>query len=270
MHTEMRVADMRFLFFQLNIWLCLLSAAMVAITGVALGVAPLSVGGGLLLAPLLFYFIYVEDRRGVTAEDEVNQPYRTKLVRRYQTELLVTELLALLGYELVVCLLVFRTGTANVSDLLFAQIPLVVLGSYGWLKRYPTLDSIGVGFTWAFVAVFSVVAATPQPYSLDGVTVFAGWFLITAAGVESRNIQDITGDSQANKTTLAGYLGPNAASLLVRLLKAGGVVVFWVVAGAFAAGLVLCYLLVLSVFRRLTRLHKGGPASETTQKSAGG
>lgn len=191
-------------------------------------------------------------------------------MRRYQTELLVTELLALLGYELVVCLLVFRTGTANVSDLLFAQIPLVVLGSYGWLKRYPTLDSIGVGFTWAFVAVFSVVAATPQPYSLDGVTVFAGWFLITAAGVESRNIQDITGDSQANKTTLAGYLGPNAASLLVRLLKAGGVVVFWVVAGAFAAGLVLCYLLVLSVFRRLTRLHKGGPASETTQKSAGG
>ncbi|MDS0243662.1 MULTISPECIES: UbiA family prenyltransferase [Haloferax] len=266
----MRVADARFLFFQLNIWLCLLSAAMVAISGVAMGVDPRSIGGGLLLAPLLFYFIYVEDRRGGTAEDEINQPHRTRLVRRYQTELLATELLALLGYELVVCLLVFQTATANVSDLLFAQVPLVVLGSYGWLKRYPTLDSIGVGFTWAFVAVFSVVAATHQQYSLEGVAVFFGWFLITAAGVESRNIQDITGDTRANKTTLAGYLGPRTASLLVRLLKAGGVVVFWVVSGTFVAGLVLCYLLALSVFRRLTRLHRRNASSETGQHSTHG
>ncbi|EMA08243.1 UbiA family prenyltransferase [Haloferax denitrificans] len=266
----MRVADARFLFFQLNIWLCLLSAAMVGVSGLAMGVDPRSIGSGLLLAPLLFYFIYVEDRRGGTAEDEINQPHRTRLVRRYQRGLFVTELLALVGYELVVCLLVFQAGTATASDLLFAQIPLVVLGSYGWLKRYPTLDSIGVGFTWAFVAVFSVVAATPLQYSLDGAAVFFGWFLITAAGVESRNIQDISGDTHANKTTLAGYLGPRTASVFVRLLKAGGVAVFLAVSGPLVAGLVVCYLLSLSVFRHLTRLHRRGPSSETSQSTARG
>ena len=50
-------SDLRFLFLKLNVWLCLASALMVAITAGALSIPLEADGIGLLIPPLLFYFI---------------------------------------------------------------------------------------------------------------------------------------------------------------------------------------------------------------------
>lgn len=249
----MNVDDARFLFLKLNIWLCLASALMVAITAIALEIPLSAVGLGVALPPLLFYFIYVEDRRRVSAEDEVNQPHRTALVRAYQLPLLVTEAVALLGYEGL--LLWFVLSRPDVGAVAFAlgHLPLVVLAVYGHLKRYPTFDSLAVGSTWAFVVVFAVVVATPQPFTWDLGGVFLSWFFITFAGVESRNIQDIDGDITSDKTTLAGHLGPTVTTAFVGTVKSLGVLTFWMLFGWFVAGLVVGYLSVVRLFRSLTR-----------------
>ncbi|SEL49805.1 UbiA prenyltransferase family protein [Haloferax larsenii] len=249
----MSLHEIRFLFLKLNIWLCLASSLMVAISATALSIPLSSVGVGLVLPPLLFYFIYVEDRRRVAPEDEVNQPYRTELVRRHQFALLVTELLALLGYVALLGMFVLERPDLGVEYLAFGHLPLLVLLVYGHLKQHPTFDSLAVGATWAFVVVFSLLVSTTVTIGWELGSVFVGWFLIAFAGVESRNIQDIDGDSKSNKTTLAGYLGRKPTIALVGVVKSLGVITFWVVSGRVVAGLALCYLVVLRLFRALTR-----------------
>ncbi|WP_410766772.1 UbiA family prenyltransferase [Haloferax sp. DFSO60] len=230
---------------------------MVAISALALSIPLASVGVGLVLPPLLFYFIYVEDRRSVSPEDEVNQPYRTALVRRYQSALFVTESVALAGYTVLLGLLVLERPDLGVLYFLLGQLPLGVLVIYGHLKRHPTFDSLAVGATWAFVVVFALVVSTTQRVSWELVGVFLGWFFITFAGVESRNIQDVDGDTQSNRTTLAGYLGRRLTIAFVAVMKSLGVVTFWVVAGRFVAALALGYLLLLRLFRTLTQREDG-------------
>ncbi len=250
----MKLADLRYLFLNLNVWLCLTSILMVVVTALALSTSVSSVGPGLALPPLLFYFIYVEDRRNVSSEDRINRPRRTQLVEQYRRGLLVTEVLALAGYELLLAILIWSSPVPPIPWLLLGQLPLGTLFAYGSLKRYPTFDSIAVGTTWAFVIVFSVLLSTaPRPITIDVGTVFAAWVLIVFAGVESRNLQDVEGDEQTDKTTLAGYLGARKTRALEATLKTTGVIVFWSVAGAVVAALVVVYLLLLRLFRQITR-----------------
>lgn len=243
----------RFLFLKLNIWLCLASGLMVAISALAMSIPLASVGVGVLLPPLLFYFIYVEERRNVSPEDAVNHPHRTTLVRRYRRGLLVTEALALLGYEGLLMWFVLRRPDIGIAYFGLGQLPILVLLAYGHLKRHPAFDSLAVGATWAFVIAFSLAIATPQgiTWKLEGIVL--AWFLIVFAGVESRNIPDTEGDTQTDRTTLAGYLGPESTTALVVLLKALGVIVFWTLSGILVAGLALGYLVLLRLFRMLTR-----------------
>ncbi len=249
------MSGLRFLFLKLNVWLCLASALMVAITAMALSIPLEAVGLGLLLPPLLFYFIYVEERRSVSPEDELNHPRRTALVRRHRTALLATELVALVGYEALLAILVLSRPAGGVVPFALGQLPLVVLAAYGRLKRRPMFDSLAVGATWAFVVVFSsVVAASPGAIrDLGGV--FLAWFLVAFAGVESRNVPDAEGDTRADRTTLAGALGRRPATALIILLKSAGVAVFWVVSGTVVAASALGYLALLRLFRTLTRLE---------------
>jgi len=261
------MSSLRFLFLKLNVWLCLASALMTAITARALSVPLDAVGAGLLLPPLLFYFIYVEDRRSVSPEDELNHPRRTTLVRRYRRPLLATELLALAGYEVLLAVFVVSRPTVGVAYVVLGQLPLVVLAAYDRLKRRPTFDSLAVGTTWAFVVVFSVVvsASTGPVQGLAGV--FLAWFLIAFAGAESRNIPDADGDSRADRTTLAGALGRRRAAGLIILLKSAGVAVFWVVSGAVAAASALGYLALLRLCRTITRRETA--RSETPENGFG-
>ncbi|MEA5387387.1 hypothetical protein VB773_15650 [Haloarculaceae archaeon H-GB2-1] len=80
--SELR--DLAGLFFQLNVWLSLVTIVMVSITAMALHVPPREVGVGLVAPSLLVYFVYVTERRSVPDEDVINHPYRTWLVRKYR------------------------------------------------------------------------------------------------------------------------------------------------------------------------------------------
>lgn len=242
-----------YLFFKLNLWLCLTAVIMVVASAVALSIPLRSVGSGFLLAPLLFYVIYVEDRRSVSEEDRINNPHRTRLVERYHDQLLATEIVAFVGYELLLVVQLAGTPGRGVGYFLVGQLPFVVLAVYGSLKRYPTFDSLAVGGTWAFMIVFSLLVSTPIELSTDLLTVFVGWFLITFAGVESRNTLDLDGDTAVDKTTLAGYLGREATLRMERIMKAIGVGIFWYSGGHWAAGIVVGHLLLLRLFRAITQ-----------------
>ncbi len=247
-----RLWPLSYLFFKLNLWLCLTAVIMVAASAVALSVPLRSVGSGFLLAPLLFYVTYVEDRRSVSDEDRINNPHRTRLVERYHDPLLGTEIIAFGAYELL--LVVQLAGVpGGVGYLLLGQLPFVVLALYGSLKRYPTFDSLAVGGTWAFMTVFSMVVSTPIEPSTDLLPVFGGWFLIVFAGVESRNTLDLDGDAAVDRTTLAGYLGIRATLRMEAVLKATGVGIFWAIGGLPVAGLVLGHLLSVRLFRVITQ-----------------
>lgn len=245
--------DLRYLFLKLNVWLCVASVLMVVATALALSISLPSVGVGLALPPLLFYFIYAEDRRNVSSEDRINHPRRTRLVQKYRRGLFVTEAAALIGYELLLLLLIQSSSVAAIPAFLLGQLPLGILFAYGHLKRYPTFDSVAVGGTWAFVIVFSVLISTGQAVTADVGAVFAAWFLIVFAGVESRNLQDVEGDEKTDKTTLAGYLGRRNTKTLEAILKATGVFVFWTIAGVVVATIVVVHMLVLRLFRCLTK-----------------
>jgi hypothetical protein len=240
------------LFFKLNLWLCSMSVLMLVVTAHALGIDFSAVGLGFALPPLLFYFIYVEDRRSVSPEDYVNQPIRTALVTRYRRGLLVTELIALVGYEGLVIYYVVGPPRQSLWFLLLAQVPFAVLAAYDSVKRVPAGDSLAVGTTWAYANVFAVVVSTGLPLSTSVGLAFLGWTSIVVAGVESRNVHDASGDATAEKTTLAGYLGPRMAKALEAVLKAVGVVLFWLLSGPVSACLVVGYLLGLRSCRGLT------------------
>lgn len=249
----MRRFDLVYLFLKLNVWLCVASIVMVVASAVALSIPLSAVGVGALLPPLLFYVIYVEDRRRVSSEDRTNQPYRTQLVEQYRRGLLATELLALAGYEILLLSLLPSHSTTAVGFVLLGQLPFGVLAAYGRLKRYPTFDSVAVGATWAFVVVFAVLVSTGRDLSRDVWIVFGAWFIIVFAGVESRNIADVEGDARAGKMTLAAYLGTTPTRALEALLKATGTGVFWYAFGAAVAAIVVAYLVFLRAFRVLAR-----------------
>jgi 1,4-dihydroxy-2-naphthoate octaprenyltransferase len=241
-----------YLFLKLNIWLSFTSTLMVVATAMVLSIPLSTVGIGLALPALLFYFIYAEDRRSPSPEDRINQPYRTQMVEKYQTQLLVTEIAAIGAYELIVIFLIQSTPSVGVIYFGLAQLPLVVLVVYDQLKQYPTFDSLAVGGTWSFVIVFSATISTAHPISPELVITSLAWLIIVFAGVESRNIQDIEGDTETRKTTLAGYLGKQNTRYMNVSLKTLGVLIFWALSDPLTAGIVITYLLLLQAFRALT------------------
>lgn len=236
----------------MNLWLCPLSVLLVAITAFSLGVPLSAIGIGLAIPPLLFYFIYVEDRRSVSPEDWVNQPTRTAVVEASSKGLLLTEIIGLLLYELILIYYFFTRPQAPVWILLFGQVPFVVLVLYDRFKQVPSADSLAVAGTWTFIGMFAVVVSTGHGFSVDVQTASLGWFLIVFAGVESRNIQDVNGDTDSEKPSLAALLGVKRAKGLEVGLKLAGVAVFWSFAGAAVAAMVIGYLLVIRGFRALT------------------
>ena len=244
--------ELTYLFLKLNIWLSFTSTLMVIATAMALSIPLNEIGIALALPALLFYFIYTEDRRNVSPEDRINEPYRTQLVEKYQTALLATEIAALTAYEGIVVFLIYTTPAIGPVYLLLAQLPLAVLVAYDQLKQYPTFDSLAVGSTWSFVIMFSTVIATATPITPQFFIVTGTWLLIVIAGVESRNVRDIDGDNETEKTTLAGYLGKRRTEFMNVTLKTISLGVFLVTTGVLTTLVVLLYLIFLQVFRELT------------------
>lgn len=238
---------------QFNLWLCGTSLLMVAATALALSIPLSAVGVAVVLPALLFYFIYVEDRRAISPADRMNNPRRSELMERHQSAMLATELVALTTYELLLVRQYLTHDHVGLKMLFLGQLPLVVLAMYSALKRVPTFDSIAVAATWTFTILFAVAVGTPLEFSTDLVAVTVAWFLLVFAGVESRNVHDIPGDTDADRKTLAGHLGPRYTRYLAVGLKTAGVLLFWAVSTLPVVVLVCTYLVLLRVFRSLTR-----------------
>ena len=241
------------LFVLLNIWLCLTSLLMVAASAIAVGVELRAMGLGVLLPSFLVYVVYVQDRRSPARADRINQPRRTLLVERYQQELFLSVLVALVGYQALLAGLVLSTAEIDPIFFILGQLPFAVLFYYHQLKQYPGVDSLVVGFTWAFVIVFTVVISTGISVSPELLLVFLAWFIMVFGGVESRNISDRTGDRTCGNATLAVILGARTTKLLEIALKTLGVAVFWIVGGIHAMATVIVWLLLLRICRRTER-----------------
>lgn len=260
----MRVLDGFRLFLSLNIWLCLTSVVMVGITAIALSAGLASVGVGLVLPALLTYVVYVHDRRVIKHEDWINQPHRTALVERYQRGLFRSEVVAFLSYQGILLFLVTSNPTAGIGYVALGQVPIGVLAVYDYLKRFPIVDSLVVGSTWAYVIVFTVLVSTGDSVSTEAAIAFASWTIIGVAGVESRNIRDLEGDVRVDKRTLPTYIGAKRTKVVERALKSVGVVLFWYISNVVVAGLVVGYLALLWLFRTLTTKYGTGDVSDAS------
>lgn len=241
------------LFLVLNLWLAPAAILMVAATASTLGVSLAEISVGLYLPSLLVYVVYVRDRRRISGEDLINHPDRTRLVEKYDAPLHASEVFVFLAYELLVFSNVPWWTRAGVVSLGLYHLPLAVLYWYSRLKGTPGIDSLAVAVAWATLVVTTVLAFAPVGFSGSVLVVFLTWVAVVFAGVESRNANDIDGDEQFGNPTLASALGRRRTKLLERILKFGGLVVFWRFGGVRAVVLVSCYLLYLRVSRSLSR-----------------
>ncbi|QKY19545.1 hypothetical protein B4589_003820 [Halolamina sp. CBA1230] len=240
------------LFLTLSIWLAVASVLMVAVTAIALGVSLEALGWGLYLPAFVVYAVYVRDRRAVSDDDWLNHPTRSRLVTRYDGPLRATELVAVVAYEgLLVASLPLHRPDGLVA-LAVAHLPFVVLVVYLQLKTVPVLDSLTVAVTWSSLIVATVVAVGDVALSASVGVAFLAWTLVVFAGVESRNVADVTGDEQVDHGTLASRLGATRTRLFAVGAKASGAGFFWVVGGPGVVVLLGCYFAYLSGFRWLT------------------
>ncbi|WP_455449415.1 UbiA family prenyltransferase [Natrinema thermotolerans] len=241
--------------FLLNLWLCIGAVLMVCITAITLDIPLSAIGVGILLPALGVYVIYVEDRRNISPEDRINNAYRTALVERFDTPLLYTSLASIVIYQAIT--LFFAIDLASTSRtglaLLIAQLPLVFIYTYDDSKRYPFIDSAYVAVVWAVLIFLPIFLSTTLRVTMPTVAVFMAWFAIIFAGVESRNVNDITGDDEVNRATVASILGPHRTKYLVLSLKTAGLGTIYGLGGVLPALLTVVYLLYLSLFRELTR-----------------
>lgn len=239
----------------LNIWLCIGAVLMLVVTMMVLDVPLSTIGVGLLLPALAVYFIYVEDRRQISPEDRINDTYRTALVEQFNRPLFYTSLASLFVYQIIT--LFFAVNSLPISHavvaLLVAQLPIVFVHTYDYAKRYPIVDSSYVAVTWAVLILFPIFLITPQQVTVATVGMFVVWFSVIFAGVESRNMNDIAGDDEVDRTTVASILGPTQTRYLVLGLKAAGVLIIYTLGGVLPTLLTVLYLLYLRFFRSLTQ-----------------
>jgi len=252
-----KFTDYIHLFFQLNVWLCLLSAVMVVATATALSIPLSDTFPAVVMPPLLFYFLYLEDRRRITTDDRINHPHRSHLIKKYNTGIVITELAALISYEALIAAHIpadVTTIPVSIGMFLLGQTPIAIIVIYDSLKAsHVALDSATVALTWVFAIIYPLVITTDHVFHQPTLLVSLGWFLIVFAGVESRNIKDIEGDRKAGKPTIATKLGPKYTSGLVFTFKITGVLIFWEVAADILAPLlVVGHLAALRLFRALT------------------
>ncbi len=237
----------------INVWLSLSSVLMVVASAIAIGVELWAVGVGLLLPSLLVFVVYTQDRRSVDPEDEINHPYRTRLVERYKRTLVASEAVAFLGYQTLLIWLVVMTPDVGPVFILLGQVPFVVALGYTRSKRYPGADSLLVGATWAYVVVFTITVSTGLVPGPELLGLFVAWLVMVFAGAEARNIPHRQGDRESGRPSIASRFGPRRTRPLEVALKISGVGLIWVIGGIWATLVVVVWLLFLLLCRRVER-----------------
>lgn len=240
------------LFVSLCLYLPVNCVLILVISSLVVSDSPFAARLGFVTLPFLMTFIYTFDRVSISEEDRINNPYRTALVEKYRREILALGAVSLLLFELSLVIPLAQYGAVGAAYVALGHLPIAILYAYDRVKSLPLpLDSITVGFTWSFAVVYVFAFIAPGSLSgAEGLTLLVGWFLIVFAGVEARNTEDIEGDREAGKITLAVLFGKTRATWLARGLKATGGAVLAVVAGnPLVLSLVAVHVLSLSLYR---------------------
>lgn len=259
--SKYSASDLSDLFVSCSLYLNFNSVLILTISAVYLGGGYFAAREGIVTATALMTLIYVVDRLDVTEEDEINNPGRTALVRKYYTELVALAALTFGLFELSLIVTVFSPDLSGIGALALAHVPLAVLALYDEIKtvRLP-LDSLAVAFTWGYMLVFIYVFVSPLSVGVtDGVGLFCGWFLIVFAGLEARNAKDVEGDREAGKVTLASQFGCRRTKQAEVALKSLGALILVALSTSFVVlCLLACHLGSLWFFATLETNFRGG------------
>lgn len=204
--------DLWYLFRQLDLYWVVLAVVYLWVSEQMLGVGPLV---AYVAAPSLICVAYTLDRRKYDAEDEVNAPFRVELVERYSSYLRGLEALALVCFYGAIAYHV-ATGSSGALQALWvivlSHIPVGVLFAYSELKGFFAVDSIAVGFGWAYLLTVYPVVFSPESLPTEAILVtFGMWFILYFGFSEYGNIFDIEGDRANGNLTVAARLGVQGA-----------------------------------------------------------
>ncbi|WP_336338444.1 UbiA family prenyltransferase [Haloarcula brevis] len=165
-----------------------------------------------LVAGLLTFAVYGNDRLADLETDAKTAPARTAFVRRYQDGFYV---LAALAYGLAVALsavggpLTFGLSLLpGVVWILYARDLLPSLsGDTPRLKDVFLLNSLLVAGAWALAIVFLPLAFAGAPVTPAVGVVFLFFVLATFVNTEVPNVRDLEGDSEIGVRTLPVVVG---------------------------------------------------------------
>ncbi|WP_302083644.1 hypothetical protein [Salinibaculum rarum] len=241
----------------LNLWLACLSALITTTTGIGLALPLRQILPATALPPLVFLFMYIEDRREITPDDHINHPIRTQLIEQHTTTLRFISTIAIVGYLLLTTTLAICAHGISPTTLVYillAQTPIIFTAVYDSLKHsVPGVDTVAVAGTWVITTTYPIGLTATIPLSPHLFSIGLGWFCIIAAGVESRNINDIEGDAETDRETIAARLGATTTARLVVAGKALGVILIGIPAPTLLApALATLHIGLLRLFRHLT------------------
>lgn len=224
------------LFIYTSAYLALVAVAEVVVVTELLGL-PMTTAP--VVAGLLTFAVYGNDRIADLETDAISAPRRTAYVRQYKEVLYV---LASLCYGLAVALAVLGGPAAFTLSLLpgavwilYAQDWVPNLGvTFRRLKDIAVVNSVLVAGAWSLVIVFLPVAFAGGAITPGVGVVFLFFFLATFVNTEIPNVRDVEGDRRIGVDTLPTVFGVRRTR---HLLYGVTVLTAAVVGGAVAVGL---------------------------------
>lgn len=191
-----------------------------------------------IVAGLLTFAIYGNDRVADVETDQQTTPARAAFVKRYHRLLYTVSAVA---YGLAVALAVLGGPAAFALALVpgivwlgYAQSVLPSFGGARRLKEIFVLNSVLVAGAWALVIVFLPLAFASGQVTPDAGIVFLFFFLATFVNVEIPNVRDRVGDREIGVKTLPVVFGVEGTRYALYAVTA---LVATMLGAAFASGL---------------------------------
>jgi 4-hydroxybenzoate polyprenyltransferase len=192
-----------------------------------------------LVAGLLTFAVYGNDRVADVETDAKTAPGRAAFVKRYHRLLYA---LSAAAYGLAVALGVLggpvAFGLALVPGIVWLAYAQDWLPSFGQVKRLKQvflLNSVLVAGAWALVIVFLPIAFVGAPITPAAGVVFLFFFLATFVNVEIPNVRDRAGDREIGVKTLPVVFGVEGTRYALYSVAS---VVAAILAAAFLDGII--------------------------------
>jgi len=177
-----------------------------------------------LVAGLVTFTIYANDRLTDVDSDELVNTARSEFVRQHRQELYI---LAAMSYGLALTLAALggplAFGLSVIPGCLWVLyavdwVPNPTLG-FGRLKEILFLNSALVAAAWAATIVFLPIAVTEAPIDSASVVLFLYFFFGTFIGAEVSNVRDVVGDRAIGVATVPVVFGIHRTRYILQALN---------------------------------------------------